>query len=285
MINFKSVKLFLILTFALVGILGIGVNTALAQTTCKTWGDLEGCLTVNEDGSITATVTTNGGSYDVGVASYLKYQNETLPSLIDQAVYHFALGNVSPEKQAVLHIEKPDCASQVDLFVGDVVYSFTGEGTSYGDRLILALHFVTDPCDPGTGDEGCTPGYWKNHDGYWSEKARSYATIFFRGRYGYNPELNGAVTDEIGSLTLDQALSVKGNKNKYEALLRSSAAALLSASHPEVDYPLLPSGVIPLVWEAWEHWLNGEMDQVEAIKNLLDGYNNLGCELGRYPYP
>jgi hypothetical protein len=263
---------------------------AMAVDGCDPEADLSGWLTDNGDGTISGTIVNASSdcSYDVGLASYYKFANPVNESIPNQELAFSQTAVIGPNSQLTLTVQVPECSSQVDLFYGDLIYSFTAENTLYLERIIVVRHIDTYPCDPGGADEGCTPGYWKNHDGFWSVKATAYIDIFF-GDLGFvgggDAALYASVQGAIGGISLDDALSVRGNRMKYEALLRASAAALLSAAHPEVDYPLSPSDVVSRVRTAWTAWLAGDFGTVESIKNELDGFNNLGCDLGRFPYP
>lgn len=86
------------------------------------------------------------------------------------------------------------------------------------------------------GDEGCTPGYWKNHLRAWGptgfKPTDDFDTVF--GVNAFNPDLN-----------LMQAVNLGGGGLK--ALARHAVAALLNASHPDVESPMTPSEVIAAV--------------------------------------
>ncbi len=103
-------------------------------------------------------------------------------------------------------------------------------------------------------EEGCTPGYWKNHLDAWD------AT-------GYNPSDDFDTTFGVDlfdpDITLDDAIRAKGGKENRIA--RHGTAALLSAAQPDVDYPDTEAGVIALVQA-------GDADTLEM-------YNELGCPL------
>ena len=92
------------------------------------------------------------------------------------------------------------------------------------------------PCD---GDEGCTPGYWKQEHHFDSWPAAyspgdDFDTIF------------GTSTD----MTLLEALKAKGHGSE---LYRHGVAALLNAASGDVDYPLTVEEVIAYV-QAGEAW-------------------------------
>jgi len=90
---------------------------------------------------VKATVKNNAPTgtcpIQVGIASYLKY-NEVLA---DQVLSDYK-DNVylSPGQQVTLSITFPDCASQLDLFIGTHLPNFVGVMYSSQNRLIAAMH-------------------------------------------------------------------------------------------------------------------------------------------------
>ena len=127
-----------------------------------------------------------------------------------------------------------------------------------------------------TGAEGHTPGFWKT-----------------------NVDSKGAIAwphDDTGALVLDPTSSVRDlftalpssydsvslydalglNGGGVAALLRHAVSAVLNAIHPEVAYPLSAGEVIALVNAALT---GGDPAAIEALKNLLAGYNELGSDL------
>lgn len=105
-----------------------------------------------------------------------------------------------------------------------------------------------------TGDEGCTPGFWKNHLELWSATGFStgddFDTVF--GVDLFDPDI-----------TLEQAINAKGGG--VNKLARHGTAGLLSAAHPDVAYPFTVAEVIALVQA-------GDADALAAA-------NELGCPL------
>lgn len=108
----------------------------------------------------------------------------------------------------------------------------------------------------GDSGEGCTPGFWKNHPGYWPPTGYDlnddFDTVF--GTDLFDPDI-----------TLNQAVRAQGGG--VNRLARHGASALLNAAHPDVDYPLTVDEVIAAVQA-------GDAD-------LLEYSNELGCPLGR----
>jgi hypothetical protein len=121
--------------------------------------------------------------------------------------------------------------------------------------------------------EGCTPGFWKTHLDAWE------ATV-------YDPDqLVGSVFTLPASLssladdTLLEALNYHGGKGELGAaqiLLRAAVAAILNASHPDVDYEFALADIIADVNAA----LDGNRAGMLALAADLDAANNAGCPLG-----
>jgi hypothetical protein len=111
----------------------------------------------------------------------------------------------------------------------------------------------------GTGGQGCTPGYWKNHTGSWQ---------------GYSPSANFDKVFGIkhyGSLTLLEAAGLGGGG--FNALARHAAAALLNSSNPSISYGLSTAKIIELVQQAVK------TNEPELIKDELAGLNESGCPI------
>jgi hypothetical protein len=110
------------------------------------------------------------------------------------------------------------------------------------------------------GEEGCTPGFWKNHLEAWE---------------GYSPDDTFAsvfgepLPGQPASLTLEEALNLGGGG--FKALARHGVAALLNAASG-IDFGLTEAGVIAAVVDAIE----GE-EGVEATKDMLAALNEQGC--------
>lgn len=210
-------------------------------------------------------------SYTVGIAAY-----EKLSSNIETQVFFSGQAyTINPGQTLILGpIALPRCATQVDLFYGPILYSFAG-GVRYGVRLLDAEHLggtnYCSPPPPPRGNQGCTPGYWKNHTGSWTSTP-------------YRPHLlvSGVfspVPSALANWTLLQALDGGGGPGTLGAakiLLRAAVAALLNASSSGVDYALTPTQVISQVNAALA---SNNRDTMLALATRLDGYNNRGCPL------
>jgi hypothetical protein len=117
---------------------------------------------------------------------------------------------------------------------------------------------------PPPGDQGCTPGYWKQDQHFDSWPAGITPSTTFTSIFGVG-----------GSLTFLEALGLNGGGTN--ALWRHGAAAYLNALSNSVDYAYTTAQVIAIV--------NGTGAyaglSVEERKDLLDAANNGvgGCPL------
>jgi len=127
--------------------------------------------------------------------------------------------------------------------------------------------------EPPPGDEGCTPGYWKNHPASWEltgySPSQSVESVFAQA--GSYPAL--------GAATLLEALDFGGGPGVEGAaaiLLRAGVAAVLNAASPDVAYPMTVGQVIAQVDTALA---SGDRDTMLLVAAELDALNNLGCPL------
>ena len=125
------------------------------------------------------------------------------------------------------------------------------------------------PPPPPRGDEGCTPGYWKNHTSAWDvySPMQTVGSVF-----------SGA-SASLADDTLLQALSYQGGTDLLGAeriLLRAAVAALLNSTDDVVDYPLFTSEVINRVSAALA---SDDRQRILTLARNLDAKNTLGCSL------
>ena len=125
---------------------------------------------------------------------------------------------------------------------------------------------------PIDGEQGCTPGYWRNHTDRWAGVASSDDFDATFGVQAFDP-----------NISLDTAVNLGGGG--LHALARHGTAALLNAhggvantdDGATVAYPLQPARVIKLVRSAIAN------DSLETTAALLAKYNELGCPLHGTP--
>lgn len=119
-------------------------------------------------------------------------------------------------------------------------------------------------------NEGCTIGFWRNDDNSEPDFANWIPTL-------YQPsDIYSTVFGAGPNITLLQALGSGGGG--LNRLLRQSVAALLNASHPEVDYALTKTEVITRTRAAIQ---SGDQTLIGDLAEEFDGFNNAGCPLHR----
>ena len=143
---------------------------------------------------------------------------------------------------------------------------------------------------PGTanavniGNEGCTPGYWKNHTSNWEEYTTATQLRWMLAARGTNTPYDfPAALDRYETMTMEQALSLKGGSGidgAAQILLRAATAAFLNAAHEGVGYPYRrftdPGNLRDQVVAA----LNSlDRQRMLDLAAELDAANNLGCPL------
>jgi hypothetical protein len=129
------------------------------------------------------------------------------------------------------------------------------------------------PPPPPGGNQGCTPGYWKNHEDSWP--ASGWAT----GQEVESAFGEASRYPSFGSAALLEALSFKGGSGVEGGvgnLLRAATASLLNSAHPGVGFPRSPAQVIGAVNAALA---SGSRDEMLGLASDLDADNNLGCPL------
>ena len=131
----------------------------------------------------------------------------------------------------------------------------------------VSLPTDCEPPPPVFG--GCTPGFWKNHTSAWQgfSPSQSTASVF-----------SGATAYGLGTRTLLQSLDGGGGSGLTGAakiLLRAGTAAVLNASHSDVDYPRTAGAIIADVNAALA---SGNRATILALAGALDADNNLGCD-------
>jgi len=135
--------------------------------------------------------------------------------------------------------------------------------------VLGSLLFAIPAQATGTGVNGCTPGYWKNHTSNWEEVAASTPLV----NRGFDPDYTSA------SATFLQALRYQGGSTLAGAeqiLLRAGAAAYLNAVHDDVGYPLTRVQINTMVNNAID---SGSRAKILEVAAYLDRLNNAGCPL------
>lgn len=126
---------------------------------------------------------------------------------------------------------------------------------------------------PPVGEDGCTPGFWKNHQSAWASTA--YTTGQTVGSVFTLP----SDLSSLGQNSLLAALQGGGGTGQLggaKILLRAAVAGLLNASHSSVDYPVSESDLIADVNAALASL---DRDTMLDLATSIDNQNNLGCPI------
>jgi hypothetical protein len=130
-----------------------------------------------------------------------------------------------------------------------------------------------------TGNEGCTPGFWRNHPEDWQEYNPDTKTV---GRMFSQVPLPDDVQDAYGDTLAIDALEFEGGSGYLGAariLLRHAVAAYLNAASEDVAYPYRrhfgTGGEDSLDDQLAEAFAGGRAAML-ALKDKLDAANNLG---------
>lgn len=124
------------------------------------------------------------------------------------------------------------------------------------------------------GNEGCTPGFFKNNPGAFEE----YSASTTLGSVFNLPSYLSDLADD----TFLEALGYSGGstlEDKAKQLLRAAVAAVLNAAHEGVGYPLRRDGVDGIIATTNITLAGANADAIEDLKDTFDAANNLGCPL------
>jgi hypothetical protein len=157
--------------------------------------------------------------------------------------------------------------------------------------LAASVASVASPASAhNIGDEGCTPGYWKNHTNSWTEgldgKGPIDPNMTFSDVYTTDNGVDHpgfVVTSEYANDSFLTALSYKGGPGTSGAeqiLMRAAVAAWLNAANEGVGYPMrrwsAPGNIVKTVNDAIA---SNDRDTMIAVAAMLDDLNNSGCPL------
>jgi hypothetical protein len=166
------------------------------------------------------------------------------------------------------------------------LYDYLGTGFTWdkdlhspvkNNKLPAISHYNAcyQPTEPPEGDQGCTPGYWRNHFDRWLGASTSDDFDATFGVDAFAPDI-----------TLGQAAWLGGGG--VNALARHATAALLNsfggvpnADGTTVAYPYSTAEVLAMVQAAFDG--DDTTGTVESIKDLFAAANELGCPLGGTP--
>lgn len=114
-------------------------------------------------------------------------------------------------------------------------------------------------CTVERGDDGCTPGFWKqdHHRHLWT---------------GFDPDEIFSDVFGVGpAITLFEAVNLRGGG--ANRLMAHAVAAILNASNPDVNYAFSIAEIIALVQDAFA---TGDF---KSAKNTIVAENERGCPI------
>ncbi len=156
--------------------------------------------------------------------------------------------------------------------------------------VLSAVALVASPAQAtDTGNNGCTPGYWKNHTDSWEEYDTTQllgGDVHPNGVAFFSLDADPAYA-KYKNVTFLQGLSLRGGTGldgATQVLMRATVAAFLNAAHefgPAAGdgYPyrrFSDTGILATVNAALE---SRDRAQLIAVATWLDDANNLGCPL------
>jgi hypothetical protein len=133
----------------------------------------------------------------------------------------------------------------------------------------------------GGGNEGCTPGFWRNHE----EIANSIVIPGFGGRTADEVTVNEffgtSLESSVGDISLADAVKLQGNTD-LQQLTRQAVSALFNSL--TIDSRFSDGQVRSMFRDAVDPNYQqipsiADDDDLESIKDAFDAANNLGCPL------
>ncbi len=216
-----------------------------------------------------------------------------------------ALGNLYPTDSATasatFNISNPQVG---EVYENDAI----GSADNAADTVEDCSAKVTVRAGPG--DQGCTPGYWKNHLDSWVPTAFDPTDDLSVSRNPndnactgvFDPAFNGPNDPKFWTCNLDKDKTADGTPNQdpddllnglgfpggcgptgkcdkpgaARILLRAAVAGILNAAHPDVAYPTSVADIISSVEAAIK---SKDRNVMLALAASIDTDNNLGCPL------
>jgi hypothetical protein len=133
----------------------------------------------------------------------------------------------------------------------------------------------------GGGNEGCTPGFWRNH----LEVVSTIVIPGFGGRTADEVTLNEFfdtnLPSNIGDLTLAEAVTIRGNTELNQSLRQAVSALFNSLTIDSRFSDFQAKNMFRDDIDPYYQDFPGipNDDDLESIKDAFDTANNLGCLL------
>jgi len=250
------------------GAVSEGNSNAVGDTTTSTpaFGQIRICKQGNVSGTFTVTSSPVGGGTatvlnPITVAAGTCRQAASDVDTVNGLGSNITITETSAGLQSI-------SAQRIDAPNSTITsFSFANGGTLFlnifhGFTITFTNNVAPPP--PPHGDEGCTPGYYKQsqHFDSWTTYSRSADFDATFGVNFFNP-----------NITLLQALGNGGGG--VNALGRHAVAALLNAASAGVDYKYTTAEVLAIVRGTGAY----AGLSIEERKDLLAAANEAGCPL------
>ena len=252
-----------------------------------TWYDadteVEAVETEVDQGAQYKLIVNNCGNVDLENVTI----NDSVLGIVDFPLGSLAVGeSIQLDRGDIPQLNQPERCAESGTFenIAGVDASSVYDGTEVTD---------SDPAWVSClerGDEGCTPGYWKQEQ-HWDSwytyvPANGFFDVFNRtitikwSMKVEQPLINKKTLVQANgpgkplpttNPTLLQALQANGGG--INALARHAVAALLNASSPNVSYPYTVDEVIEMTQAAID------LESFNATKDLFETANEAGCPL------
>jgi hypothetical protein len=226
-------------------------------------------------GDVSGSFTVAGGNADVSTVANVTVQPGTCV-IVAQSASPAGSGPASTPASITV-TESPATDLQGVTVVTNSAGSIGAPAAGTNPQTVIVnnyhgyvITFTNDapdpPPPPPPGNEGCTPGYWKQDQHLDSWVGTGYAP-------GDDFDATFGVNFFTPNQTLVQAAGANGGGT--DALARHAVAALLNSASADVDYPYTTAQVLDIVQGDGAY----AGLSVEARKNLLAAANELGCDL------
>src|SRR5260221_5193838 len=110
-------------------------------------------------------------------------------------------------------------------------------GATVGGVFLLGVPAEETTVGP---DQGCTPGYWKNHTTSWEEYTPTYKLSF---AWTFPTSLSSFGSEDF--LTALNGGGGTGLNGATTILMRAAVASYLNAAHDSIGYPLRRGRALP----------------------------------------
>jgi hypothetical protein len=247
----KSTARLILMVFSLLMILALVPAGALANS--KTNGDVTLHFPDSYVSCKPADKITTTGVPESGKVVYNFYE------VVDGSLVEISRGTVFSDLN--IDFPYPELKDRANVFaVFIAVYNADGSVlVKLNGKWTVTCEKETPP-PPPTGDEGCTPGYWRQAHHYDSWTGYTPVTAF-----------SAVFEDAFPGMTLGEVVRLNGGG--LNALGRHTVAALLNASSPDVEYAYTAAQVISQFNAVFP---GGDY---EALKDTFEQYNESFCPL------